>query len=146
MRPRVVLAEDHELIAHMLHNLLSEECTVLATVGDGQSLVAVTRACQPDVIVTDIDMPTMTGIEAARSIFAEQPHARIIFVTAMDDPAIIRYALKLGALGYVLKSDIGELLDAVWSSLERRQFVSASGWNALGRALDQRTTWTDDAH
>jgi two-component system response regulator DesR len=142
-----VIAEDNHLMSVRLQLLLATECDLIAAVEDGTALVSAVRAHRPDVIVSDIDMPGMTGLEAARIILAEQPTARIVFVTALQDADIIRAALSLGALGFVSKRDAGqELLQAVAATLEGKIYVSSAGWNAFGRRLDQRQSWSNEDH
>jgi len=132
------------MMSARLQLLLALECELVAAVADGNALVSAARTYRPQVIVSDIDMPGMSGLEAARVILAEQRDARIVFVTALHDPEIIRAALRLGVLGFVVKRDVGqELVQAVQSTLERTRYVSNSGWNALGRVFDQRW-WTKD--
>src|SRR3954463_7236663 len=144
IRPTVVIAEDNSMMSARLQLLLALECELVAAVADGNALVSAARTYRPQVIVSDIDMPGMSGLEAARVILAEQRDARIVFVTALHDPEIIRAALRLGVLGFVVKRDVGqELVQAVQSTLERTRYVSNSGWNALGRVFDQRW-WTKD--
>lgn len=134
-RPSIVLAEDNSLMSARLQLLLAPDCELLTVVADGNALIKAVRQCRPDVIVTDIDMPEMTGLEAARQILAEQPDAKIIFVTAIDEPEIIRAALATGAVGFVAKRDVGkELTLAVQSCLEGKVYISAAGWQAFGAA------------
>jgi two-component system response regulator DesR len=143
-RPTVVIAEDNSMMSARLQLLLAFECELLAAVADGQALVSAARMFRPQLIVSDIDMPGMSGLEAARVILAEQPEARIVFVTALHDPEVIRAALNLGVLGFVVKRDVGqELIQAVQSTVERTRYLSNSAWNALGRVFDQRW-WTKD--
>ena len=145
IRPTVVVAEDNHMMSARLQLLLAPYCELVAAVEDGNALVSAARKHRPQVIVSDIDMPAMTGLEAARIILAEQPEVRIVFVTALQDGEIIRAALSLGALGYVGKRDVGqELLAAIDSSLDGQIYVSSSGWNAFGRRLDQRVSWSND--
>ena len=145
IRPTVVVAEDNHMMSARLQLLLAPYCELVAAVEDGNTLVSAARMHRPQVIVSDIDMPGMTGLEAARIILAEQPDVRIVFVTALQDAEIIRAALSLGALGYVGKRDVGqELQSAIDSSLDGQIYVSSSGWNAFGRRLDQRVSWSND--
>jgi DNA-binding NarL/FixJ family response regulator len=141
VRQRVVLAEDHAAVAEQLRGLLATEYEVVETVGDGRALVETVKALAPDVIVADVGMPVMDGLAAARAILDEQPAARIVFVTVRDEPTVIRHALSLGALAYVIKADAGEeLVPAVRSSLGGRRFLSASAQAVLRdqapRAID----------
>jgi len=144
-RPTIVIAEDSALMATRLQMLLEHECELLAVVGNGAELVQAVRTHHPDVIVSDIDMPVMTGLEAGRVILQEHPGARIVFVTALTDPAIIRAALSLGALGFVGKRDAGrELIAAVHASTEGKIYVSHSGWNSFGQTVG--TNWDGGEH
>jgi len=140
----VVIAEDSGLMSARLQMLLAQDCDLLATVTNGRDLVHAVGTHRPDVIVSDIDMPEMTGLEAARVILQEHADARIVFVTALLDPAIIKAALSLGALGFVGKRDAGrELVSAVRSCVEGKIYVSTSGWNAFGQTVGQRPDWND---
>jgi DNA-binding NarL/FixJ family response regulator len=123
---RVVLAEDHAEVARQLCTLLANDYEVLDIVPDGRALVVKVAELKPDVVVSDVTMPGMNGLSAARAILDRNPEARIVFVTVQSEPDVVRRALALGVLGYVLKCDAGEeLLAAVRSSLEGRQYLSA---------------------
>jgi DNA-binding NarL/FixJ family response regulator len=126
MRPRVVLAEDHAPIARQLKGLLGSCCDVVQTVADGAALIAAVDALQLDVIVSDIAMPEMTGLTAARIILARHPEARIVFVTIRDEPSVVRMAMDCGVRAYVLKGDAGdELSDAISAVLAGKRYLSA---------------------
>jgi DNA-binding NarL/FixJ family response regulator len=123
----VLIAEDHESVARQLRSLLEVECEVIDVVSDGQSLVAAVESLSPQVIVSDISMPVLDGLAAARIILERQPNARIVFVTVHDDRAMAQRALRLGALGYVLKNDAcEELLNAVRAAQAGQQHLSES--------------------
>ncbi|WP_143747916.1 response regulator [Mesorhizobium temperatum] len=129
-RKRLVLAEDHTEMADHLRSLLGDYDVDI--VSDGQGLIAAVNANVPDIIISDIAMPGISGLTAARDIRAVHPNARIIFVSVRDEPAIIRKAIDDGAAGYVVKSDAGdELLDAVQTVLGGGQYVSSSARAAL---------------
>lgn len=120
-----MLAEDHPPVAEQIRELLGEEFDVLAVVGHGEALVKAVRRLRPDVVVTDISMPGMDGMQAARELVSEQPGLPTVFITVHDDPLLARAALAIGH-GYVLKASAGEeLIDAVHAALENRYFVSA---------------------
>jgi len=124
---RVVLAEDNPAMAGQLGELLGSEYDVVEVVRDGHALVAAVEAWRPDVIVSDIAMPGLSGLAAARVIVARHPEARIVFVTVQDEGAVIRKALSDGARGYVVKDDAGdELPSAVRMVLAGGQYVSSS--------------------
>ena len=134
-RPRVLIAEDHESVARQLRSLLEVECEVIDVVSDGKSLVAVVESLKPEVIVSDISMPGLDGLAAARIILERHPNARIVFVTVHDDRAMAQTALRLGALGYILKNDAGEeLLNAVRAAQAGQQHLSESIRAAISHA------------
>jgi DNA-binding NarL/FixJ family response regulator len=117
-RPRVLLADDQAANAALLSALLQTEFEVIAAVQDGQALVDAATSLSPDVIVTDIAMPVLDGIAAAREILRRNPSARVVFVTVHADPTLVRRGLAIGGLGYVPKVSAGdELVPAVWAAL-----------------------------
>jgi DNA-binding NarL/FixJ family response regulator len=128
-RASLVLAEDHVPVAEQLRELLGEEFDVLAVVGHGEALVKAVRRLHPDVVVTDISMPRMDGLQAARELLADRPGLPVVFITMYDDAMLAKAALSLGK-GYVLKASAGdELVEALRQVLEGRYFLSP----ALGR-------------
>ena len=117
-KPRVVLADDQAANMALLESLLSSDFEVVATVQDGLALVDVVTRLMPDAVVTDISMPVLDGIAAAREILRRNPAARVIFVTVHDDPTLVRRGMAVGGLGYVPKVSAGdELGPAVWAAL-----------------------------
>jgi DNA-binding NarL/FixJ family response regulator len=133
MKPiRVILAEDHPEMAQHLQALLDSRYEV-DVVPDGKALIAAASLTRPDLIISDIAMPGISGMAAARQIRKTHPQALIIFATVLDEPAIIRRALAEGARGYVMKSDAGdELAEAVDTVLAGGRYVSSSARAALG--------------
>ena len=124
-RTRVLLAEDHADVAEQLRGVLASEFEVVGTVGDGQCLVEAADTLNPDVIVTDIAMPGLDGIAAARVIRERHPDARIVLVTVHDDRALVQQGFAVGVLGYVLKLAAGDdLLPAVHAAVAGKRFVS----------------------
>lgn len=124
-RTRVLLADDHGDNAALLRMLLQTEFEVVAIVEDGQALVQAAEALSPDVIVTDIAMPILDGIEASTEILRRNPEARIVFVTVHRDPSVVARGLATGAFGYVLKVAAGEeLVTAVHAALRGERHVS----------------------
>src|SRR6476660_9237716 len=95
-RLKVLLADDHAPIAAHLRAVLEPEFEVVATVGDGQALVNAAETLQPDVIVTDISMPGLDGMEAAGEILRKNSAARILFLTVHNDPALVRRGMMIG--------------------------------------------------
>ena len=126
-RMRVLLADDHPRILGRLTDLLEPEFKVIAVVGDGQSLIETAKSLQPDLIITDISMPILSGIEAAKKILQRTPQTKIIFLTVHTDPDYVREALELGAVGYVFKSRlVSDLRSAIEEALDGRTYVSPS--------------------
>ena len=124
-RTRVLLAEDHPSVAEQLRGVLEPEFEVVATVSDGLALVAAFDELRPDVVVTDVAMPALNGIAAARAILRRDPTARVVLVTVHGDPALVDEGLATGALGYVLKDTAGEELPAaVRAARDGRRHVS----------------------
>src|SRR5204862_4461774 len=97
MRPRVVLADDHGLLLDAFEMLLAGECDVVAKVGDGRAVLAAAETLQPDVIVLDITMPIMNGLEAGRQISQRFPNIKLAFLTVEEDAAVITEAFRAGA-------------------------------------------------
>ena len=125
-RATIILADDHPHVATQLRYLLGETFEVVAVVDDGYALVKAAARLRPDMVVTDISMPGMDGIQAAREMRQHQPLLRIVFITVHDDVALACIALEVGH-GYVLKASAGEdLVEAVNVVLGGGQFVSAS--------------------
>ena len=102
------MADDHPEIVEDLRAVVEREFEVVATVGDGNALIAAAERLAPDVIVTDIAMPGLTGITAAAEILRRNPAARIVFVTVYNHPELVQKGLATGALGYVLKLRAGD--------------------------------------
>ncbi len=124
-RIRVLLADDHEVMLDRVARLLATECTVVGTVTDGQQALDAVRELKPDVLVLDISMPVMNGIETAHRLKKAGVEIRIVFLTEHDDPDFAREALEAGALGYVIKPRIAsDLMIAINEVCAGRSFVS----------------------
>jgi DNA-binding NarL/FixJ family response regulator len=118
-----VVADDQPAVLTLLEQLLQDQFSVVASVGDGRALVDAVARLSPDAIVTDISMPSLDGIEAAREILCRDQSARVVFVTVHADPLTMRRGRAVGGLAYVPKVSAGEqLVPAVWAALggERR--------------------------
>jgi DNA-binding NarL/FixJ family response regulator len=126
IRPRVLVADDHAGNIQLLRSLLEADFEVVGAVQNGHALVGAAENLSPDVIVSDIGMPGLDGIEAAKRILCQNPAARIVFVTVHDEPEMVRRSLAIGAFGYVLKMVAAEeLVPAVRAALRgERQTVA----------------------
>ena len=124
-RTRILLADDHALVAAGLAKLLEPDFDLVAISGDGREVVADAQTTQPDVVLLDISMPNLNGMEAARQIRQILPQTKIVFVTVHADLSYVVAAFRAGAHGYVLKgSAVSELREAVCAVLEGKQFVT----------------------
>lgn len=124
-RSRVLLADDHKIVVEGLRSLLETEFELAGTVEDGRSLVAAAEKLDPDVIVADISMPLLNGIEAASQLKKAGSRAKIIFLTMHPDLTYATRALEAGASGYVLKhSAAAELVTAIREALMGRVYVT----------------------
>lgn len=127
MPVRIVLADDHGILLDGVKKLLEADFEVSATASDGSRLVAETRRLRPDVVVLDIGMPEMNGIEAARQIRAFAPKTKLVFLTQQSERSYIQEAFRSGAHGYVLKqAAASELTAAVREAMRGRYFLSSS--------------------
>lgn len=123
---RVLLADDHPGILGAVRGLLKADMDVVACVDNGESLFEAGVRLRPDVIVTDISMPKLSGIEAVNRLREFGCASKVLFLTVHTDPEIVRTALKTGALGYVAKTSIEtDLLFAIREAIAGRSFVSA---------------------
>ncbi len=111
-RIRVLLADDHEAMLERVAELLSAECDVVGTVTDGRQALAAARELKPDVLVLDISMPVMNGIETAYRLKEAGETVRVVFLTVHDDGEFAREAMAAGALGYVIKQRMASALVA----------------------------------
>jgi len=136
MRPRVILADDHPEVIEDIRALVEPEFDVVATVGDGNALVAAAETLAFDVIVTDIAMPGLNGIAAAARILGINPAARIVFVTVHNQPEMVEKGLAIGAMGYVLKLRAGDdLVPAIHAVLQGQRHLPPT----MGTAFKQST-------
>jgi DNA-binding NarL/FixJ family response regulator len=137
-RVRVLLADDHRIVAEGLKSLLVPEFDLIGMVADGREMVAAAKALKPDVIVADITMPHLNGIEALEEIKKFDPIVRVIFLTMHRDVAYARHAFEAGAAGFVLKhSAPEELVLAVRAAAQGRTFITPSLAGEVLQALRQ---------
>jgi DNA-binding NarL/FixJ family response regulator len=123
--PRILIAEDQALLLELFRRLLEAEFEIVGSVADGAALVHEAVRLEPDVIVTDVSMPRMGGIEAARRLRAILPASRVVFLTVNEDPRLAAEAFRLGAAAWVLKSSTAtELVHAVREAAKGRHYLT----------------------
>lgn len=125
----IVLVDDYEpwLRFERLTILGQEDLQIVGEAGDGDEAIQKCQELKPDMILLDISLPTLNGIDAARKIAQVAPNSKIIFVSENRSPDVAEEALTTGAVGFVIKSDAaGELLPAIKAVLEGKRFISAS--------------------
>lgn len=124
-RIRVLIADDHALMLDGLRRLLESEYEVVGSASNGRDLVAAAEELQPDLILLDISMPIMNGLEAAKLLKQNECKARLVFLTMHRDPEYVKEALRIGALGYVLKHAAGmELAGALRDVMRGQLYLS----------------------
>jgi DNA-binding NarL/FixJ family response regulator len=127
IRPRILIADDHTLIAELCKRLLETEFEVVGTVADGRALVRAAAELKPDVIVVDVAMPVLNGIDAACQVQQELRAVKVIYLTMNPDPKLAAQAFRRGASGYLLKTcATSEMVAAVRTVLQGRSYMSAS--------------------
>ncbi len=124
-RARVLIADDHQLVAAALEQLLRGECDVVGTVCDARRLLGEIERLQPEIVVQDLSMPPLRGIDVIRAVRGANPSIRIIVVTMWDDPVLAAESFRAGACAYVLKNcAAAELLTAVRCAMDRKSYVT----------------------
>ena len=124
-RSRVLVADDHNLVAELCKKLLEGEFDVVGTVSDGRAMVRAAAALKPDVIVADIAMPVLNGIDAGQQVKEILPAVKVIYLTMNPDPEVAAEAFRRGASGYLLKTcAASELVIAVRDVLRGKSYLS----------------------
>jgi DNA-binding NarL/FixJ family response regulator len=124
-RPRVLLADDHRMVTEGLKNLLADDFEVVGAVEHGRALLAAAQKLRPDVIVADISMPQLNGIEALQQLKKHNPDVKVVFLTMHQDRAYARRALEAGAAGFVVKHSASEeLVMAIHAALKGQTFIT----------------------
>ena len=122
---RVLLADDHHAILERVCECLREEFDIVGAVNNGQDAVGATLRLNPDVLVLDISMPVLDGLQAALRLRSAKQPTKIIFLTVHTDRDFVSAALSAGALGYVTKSNVDtELIPAIHEALAGRTYIS----------------------
>jgi len=144
-KPRILLADDHPEVLDGLRGVLDELGEVVGIVEDGQALVEAAQRLEPDIIISDISMPRMNGLDATRALQTRAPQSKVIILTVHREAIYLSLAFNAGARGYVLKrSAMGELPQAVLHVLADDRYI---GQGVGGRAEwtpaegDETTTW-----
>jgi DNA-binding NarL/FixJ family response regulator len=123
----VLLADDHSIVIDGLRHLLEPDFTVVGAVADGRALIVATRELKPEVVVADVSMPILNGIEATRQIRQTDQHVKIVFFTMHSDVVYAAAAFQAGGSAYVLKSSPGtEIVTAIREALAGRMYVTSA--------------------
>jgi len=126
-RPTVLLADDHAIVVEGLRRVLEPDFDVIGTVADGLELLKAAERLRPDIIVVDVSMPLLNGIEATRQIRATNQQTKIVFLSMHPDVVYVSEAFRAGGSAYVLKSSAGiEIVLAIREALQERTFVTPS--------------------
>jgi DNA-binding NarL/FixJ family response regulator len=125
MKPRAAIVDDHTLIAEACRKLLEPECDVVRVFNDPRTFLVEAPALKPDVVVLDVSMPSLNGLDTARELHRLLPNVRIVFLTMNEDPDVAAEAFRAGAYGYLLKRSLGsELPLAVREVMAQRYYVT----------------------
>jgi DNA-binding NarL/FixJ family response regulator len=120
---KLLLADDHEIVRQGLRSLLApvRDCEIVGEASDGRQAVAMTKELNPDIVILDIGMPTLNGLEATRQILKLRPQTKVLVLTMHEADSVIREVLDAGARGYILKTDAGRDLVTAVESLRRNK-------------------------
>jgi DNA-binding NarL/FixJ family response regulator len=125
---KVILADDHQSILNSISRLLENtpNIEIVATAGNGERAIALTRSEQPDVLILDIDMPKLNGLQVSAWLKSLEMDVKIVILSIYDEPSIVHAAFKQGARGYVLKNRAAsDLVKAIQAVNEGERFLSA---------------------
>jgi DNA-binding NarL/FixJ family response regulator len=135
-RPRILLADDHPIVAEGLRKLLDSEFDIVGAAPDGRALLRAAQNLRPDVVLLDISMPQLNGIEAARRLRKTVPRTKVVFLTMHSDADYVAEAIRSGASGYVLKkSAVSELVTAIHEALKGRLYITPLVTNGIPGSL-----------
>jgi DNA-binding NarL/FixJ family response regulator len=146
-RVRVLLADDHTIVAEGLEALLRDQFDLTGVVHDGLALLDAAVRLKPDVVVTDVSMPLMNGLDAVRRLHEQEPNIAIVVLTMHRDAEIAAEALRAGASGYVLKDSAGEeLIKAITRAAEGKSYITNLMSTELVDLLVRRESGKKQAH
>jgi DNA-binding NarL/FixJ family response regulator len=133
-RPRVLLADDHKMLVDALKGLVEPRCEVVASVTDGRTLLKSAEKLQPDIIVLDVAMPELNGLDAGRQLKQKMPGVKLIFMTMNEDPYLVGEAFRSGASAFLLKKAAGdELNEAIDRVLKGGSYVTPSAAEGMSK-------------
>jgi DNA-binding NarL/FixJ family response regulator len=140
-RPRILMADDHLMLLEAFTALLEPDFDVVGTVTDGRTLLEEFSRLNPDVVILDVAMPLLNGLDAGRQLKAQRRSVKLIYLTMNPDPQLAGEALRLGASAYLLKSSaVQELKQSIREALRGRSYITPliTG-EVVGSLIDQRT-------
>ncbi len=144
MRPRILIADDHLLVAEGIQKLLETDAEVVGILADGRSLIRAVTDTHPDLIIVDISLPLLNGLDAARQIKQLDPKIKILMLTMHADQAFVVEAFRVGVAGYVLKQSLSnELVHAVQEVLKGNTYISPSVAQGLVEHMNRPTQVQD---
>jgi DNA-binding NarL/FixJ family response regulator len=124
-RPRILIADDHAIFAQALRAYLEKTCSIIGVVTNGRAMLQEAIRLRPDVVIADISMPLLNGLDAARRIREQAPKVAFVFLTMLDDANLAAAAIELGSAAFLVKSSGGlELLKAMGEVLHRRSYLT----------------------
>lgn len=124
-RPRVLLADDHTMLLDAFRRLLEPQCEIVGTAGDGRALLELAATTRPEIIVLDVSMPRLNGLDACAQLRRKMPSVKFIFLTVNEDPDLAAEAIQLGASGYLLKSSAAsELFTAIEHARADKPYIT----------------------
>ena len=141
-KPRVLMADDHSILLAGLRKLIEDQCEVVETVENGRALLEAAGRLKPELIILDISMPLMNGLEAARQLRKSLPNTKLLFLTMHASPRYAMEAFKVGAQGFLLKqSAVSELPQAIEAVLNGKHYLTPSiAKPVIDQALNPKTT------
>lgn len=133
-RPRLLIADDHRMLVDALKRVVEPRCEVVGTVHDGRALLDVAAKLLPELIVLDIAMPQLNGLDAARHLKRTLPQVKLIFMTMNEDPYLVGEAFRAGASAFLLKQAAAfELMTAIEQVLKGGSYVTPSATEGLSK-------------